>query len=553
MPAYRVLVIGGYGFFGSRLVRRLALQHGLLVMVAGRDASKAGALARDVPRVPGTEVQGIELNVHGPELNDWLRASRADVVIHAVGPFQQQGYEVARACIEVGCHYIDLADGREFVCGIGVLDGEARAAGVLVVSGASSVPALSSAAADHLAKDLDEVTDIDIGISPGNRTDRGLATVQAILSYVGKPLPGGAAGWGAVTSRRYPPPVGRRLLSACDVPDLALLGPRYPGTPRVRFAAGLELKWMHLGLWLGSVLVRAGLVRSLDPHARLLKRVADFAKDLGSDAGAMHVSLHGRSRQGQSVARTWMLLATHGDGPYVPTLAAAALVRKLASGAPLPRGAQPCIGLLTLDDFVRECAGLAIGFDAPGAPSLMQRALGDDYDRMPEPLARFHSAAGRHEMQGEVQARGPRNLPGRLLARLLGVPLRDVQGPLRFELEAGALTERWTRHFPGRSFTSTFTLDSLHEGSQLSETMGPARLSFRLQASEAGLSLELERFAFLGVPLPRFFWPRLSAKEWSEPGSGAARLSFDVQAAVSGIGVVAHYRGHVDLLRELRS
>ena len=68
-----------------------------------------------------------------------------------------------------------------------------------------------------------------IGISPGNRTDRGRSTVQAILGYCGKPLPGGAIGWRGTRSWRYPAPVGRRLLSACDVPDLVLLGPRFAG------------------------------------------------------------------------------------------------------------------------------------------------------------------------------------------------------------------------------------------------------------------------------------------------------------------------------------
>jgi hypothetical protein len=64
--------------------------------------------------------------------------------------------------------------------------------------------------------------------------------------------------------------------------------------------------------------------------------------------------------QGAAARQRWTLIATHGDGPYVPTLAAAALVRKLAAGAPLAAGARACIGLLTLDDFAREAVGLHI-------------------------------------------------------------------------------------------------------------------------------------------------------------------------------------------------
>lgn len=38
-----------------------------------------------------------------------------NIVIHTSGPFQEQGYDVAQACIQQGIHYIDLADGRSFV------------------------------------------------------------------------------------------------------------------------------------------------------------------------------------------------------------------------------------------------------------------------------------------------------------------------------------------------------------------------------------------------------------------------------------------------------
>jgi hypothetical protein len=95
-------------------------------------------------------------------------------------------------------------------------------------------------------------------------------------------------------------------------------------------------------------------------HARWLKRASDWFKTWGSDAGAMHATVRGLDAQGAAARQRWTLIATHGDGPYVPTLAAAALVRKLAAGAPLAAGARACIGLLTLDDFAREAVGLHI-------------------------------------------------------------------------------------------------------------------------------------------------------------------------------------------------
>src|SRR5690606_40734885 len=97
-----------------------------------RTMRKARALANEL----NAEAAFIDINV---DLTNTLKKIKPDIVIHTSGPFQSQGYEVAEACIDCGAHYIDLADGREFVAGIHTLDEKAKRAGILVVSGASSV------------------------------------------------------------------------------------------------------------------------------------------------------------------------------------------------------------------------------------------------------------------------------------------------------------------------------------------------------------------------------------------------------------------------------
>ncbi len=311
-----------------------------------------------------SEISSAALDVRATDLASTLAALAPRVVVHTSGPFQQQQYDVAQACICAAAHYIDLADGREFVAGIGCLEQRASAAGLAVISGASSVPALSSAVADRLAQGLTRAESIDIGISPGNRTERGLSTVQAILSYCGKPLPASAAtptfGWSGSRRHLYPAPVGWRLLSPCDVPDLVLLPERYAGSPSVSFGAGLELALLHRGMNAMARLTRLGVVANWSDHAVALKRAADWFKAFGTDAGAMHVTVTGETAEGVTRTRTWHLVATEGDGPYVPTLAATALVRKLQLGDTSLVGARPCVGVLTLDDIAGETHGLHI-------------------------------------------------------------------------------------------------------------------------------------------------------------------------------------------------
>ena len=523
MKDYQVLVLGGTGLFGALLVRRLRLMPGLAVQVAARSGGD------------------VRLDLQASDFTQRLAALAPQAVVHCAGPFQGQDYHVAEACLAAGAHCIDLADGREFVAGISRLDAAARAAGRLVVSGASSVPALSGAVADALAAGLPSVEAIDIGISPGNRTERGLSTVQAILGYCGRPLPNGECGWVGSWRQRYAEPVGERLLSPCDVPDLALLPDRYPGRPRLRFGAGLELRLLHRGMNAMAVLRRAGLVRNWARLARPLKLASDALRAFGSDAGAMHVRLRGRSASGRLVERDWELLATGGDGPYVPTLAAAALLRRLAGGWQPPAGARPCLGLLSVDEILREAEGLQI--QAAERPSLYCRVMKEaEFARLPAAVRRFHELRGEWQLQGQVQTEAPAGRLARLAARLLRSPAAASQGPLSFRLQASPEAEHWTRGFPDREMRSTLRADR----GELVERLGPTRLRFALEADQRRLRMRLLGLHALGLPCPRALLPRVIAEEHGD----GDRIYFEVSASLPLIGRVAAYRGYLDLPNE---
>jgi len=169
-----VLVLGGYGFFGQRISAALASTGSVRVLVGGRDLERASAATR----ATGLPIENaVALDAHDSHLADVLRGLRVDVLIHTGGPFQGQDYSVARAAIEARCHYIDLADGRQFVAGISSLSTLTSAVGLTVISGASSVPALSSAVIDRYSPRFRRLEAIRIGISSGARAP-GLATVR---------------------------------------------------------------------------------------------------------------------------------------------------------------------------------------------------------------------------------------------------------------------------------------------------------------------------------------------------------------------------------------
>lgn len=364
---HTVLVIGGYGFFGRRIAAELAKSRSVHVLVAGRDAAKAAAVI-DSLGLPAS--QAVALDVRSPDLVAALRALRVDTIVHTAGPFQGQRYDVAEAAIEAGCNYLDLADGRAFVAGIAALDGQAKERGVMVVSGASSVPALSSAVVDHYLPAFQELHAIRVGISSGARAP-GLATVQGVFGYGGKPirrLENGAwtvtHGWLDTERYVFPPPVGVRFLGSCDVPDLELFPARYPGVRTVDFHAGFASTLGHLVVTAGARLVKSRLLDSLTPLAGPLNRLSRALEPVISDKGGMYVELQGLGHDGRALTKRWHLLVERNDGPFVPCGASLALVAKLAADAPIPAGAQPCMGLLTVDEYLAPLKSLAIHVEA---------------------------------------------------------------------------------------------------------------------------------------------------------------------------------------------
>src|SRR5688572_26159476 len=133
-----VLILGGYGNFGKRIARALVMSN-VPIVIVGRDRIKAEALAAELGAL--AKVAVFDAN---HELAAQLATLEPCAVINTCGPFQTADYRIAQTCIEQRVHYIDLADGRDFVTGITALDAEAKANGVSVISGASTVPGLSS-------------------------------------------------------------------------------------------------------------------------------------------------------------------------------------------------------------------------------------------------------------------------------------------------------------------------------------------------------------------------------------------------------------------------
>ena len=353
----RVVVIGGYGNFGARVCRALAASPAMEVVAAGRrpDAGRGG--------LADLSLQHAQLDHSARDFPAALARLAPGLVIHCAGPFQSQDYRVALAAMAAGAHYLDLADGRQFVTRFPYyVHPAAREAQRVAISGASSVPALSSAVIDGLSARLSQIEEIQIAIAPGQRAPRGEATVAAVLGCAGRRFKwrsGGAWrdawGWQELKRMRFYG-LGARWAAACDVPDLELFPRRYPGIRTMEFRASLEIGAQQFALWLAALLRRRGMALPIERWARPLARIASWMDAFGGDLGGMLVSLAGKRSDGSRARIEWHLTADAQHGPEIPCMAAILLARKLAQGGFAQPGAYSCMGFLTLPEFETEFA-----------------------------------------------------------------------------------------------------------------------------------------------------------------------------------------------------
>lgn len=528
--------------FGSRLAEGL-LRSGFGVVVAGRDTGRTETVAQHL-RVafPATEVTTARIDT-ATVTPGGLTATGATIVADAAGPFQGAEPTVARAAITAGMCYVDLADGRDFVAAFPALDAAAKAAGVVALTGCSSTPALSHAVLDHLTKGWREVVSVEAAISPGAKAPRGLSVMQAILSWLGRPVKvfvdgcwKEKRGWSGLYRRDFGR-AGRRWVSLCETPDLDLLPARLRPRDRALFLAGLEPWPAHLGAWLLARMV-AAFRFDPTPLAAVLVRLSGWASFIGSDRGAMRVEAVGVDGEGRAVRAVWLLVAEPGEGPVTPSLPALAAIKAIAAGR-VPAGAGPCVGFLSLDDVVAEMQphGLATEIVVERG-SLFARAIGPAFEALPDAIRVLHETPGRSVWRGRAITEGASGPLAALVARIVGFPAAQADCEAEVRIDADGQRSIWKRRIGGQTFWSV--LSHPGEGGRIEERFG--LLSFRLclTPKRDRLVYTVEGWRLGPIPLPRKLAPRTRTHERLD---AEGRFVFDVEISAPLIGRLVRYCG----------
>jgi hypothetical protein len=345
----RIAVLGGYGTFGARVSRDLA-GRGHRVVVAGRDGRRAESLARAL----GPEHAGVSADVR--DLAACRQALRgAAVAVVCAGPFSALGSAPARAALEEGAHYVDIADDRAYIRALRDLDGEFTRARLCAAYGCSSLPAVSSALALSVADPSDPPARARVTLYIGAANPKGEASVRAMVERLGRTVrtaDGAQPGFGDPQTVPLPAPFGPRTAYTFDGPEHDLF-PRLLGVSAVDVRVGFELPLANTGF---ALLARTGA------HwgrwtACFLARLATLAPAMGTSGGAVLVEL--TWSDGRRAARA---LVADAGGQRMASLPCAEVAHALARGPSLVVGVHPPTDVVAAPALLAalEAAGMRV-------------------------------------------------------------------------------------------------------------------------------------------------------------------------------------------------
>jgi len=273
----RVLIVGGSGVFGRLLAHELLRTTSVELILAGRGLSAAIAACRELGAPDRTSA--IALDLGDPE--SLTRAARGCVAVAcAAGPFQELSRELPMAAVRAGAHWLDIGDHEGWVVPVlddATLDAAARDAGLAVIPGLSTVPALSGALARWGCERLPGADRARITLFIGNRNAKGAGAIASAMSS------------GFRRPTRVDLPFGRRVAYVGRSPDTELLWRDLGLDAEFR----VVLEWAPAGLLvfgLGPVWSRLG-ARSRSRGARILAAISRPFGRFGSEGGCLQVDL----------------------------------------------------------------------------------------------------------------------------------------------------------------------------------------------------------------------------------------------------------------------
>lgn len=343
----KIIVLGGYGAIGSRICTEIARIPYIECVIAGRNPKRAQHLAKLI----SASILKIDL---ADERSIRRELADAYLVINATGPFQNQSLAAPEFCANAGIHYIDITDDRHYHSEVLRLNAVAKRNRCLLVTGATSLPALASLLVDSLSPYFDKIDEIHVFAAAGNRVPVGRAGAYSLLLKIGEYARMKLGGrwrelpcWTKPVRVHFPGSLGTVTTYIYDIPAIDHFSRHY-GTREVTFRMGLQLAIINYGLALLGWLRRQGLLKQPARYTRPFFVLSQWLKRFGSPEYALQVKVLG-TNGAQSVEHSATLFEPDSEGLGVTTSIVVALVSQwLENGTP-DSGAVSAISVVDLE------------------------------------------------------------------------------------------------------------------------------------------------------------------------------------------------------------
>jgi len=304
----RIIVLGGFGFFGGRIVRQLRAE-GFAPLLGSRRSQA-----------------DVVFDIHDPDsIRTVLR--NGDIVVDAVGPYQDRGPTLVQAAIDVGFDVIDLADSLRYVQQVYRLKDEIDASACRIFTACSTVSAISAASLQ--LSGLRRPRRISGFLVPSAKYTSVKGTAISLLRSIGHPVEvyddaslQTRIGWQSTRSFDMPKPIGRVRGRLFESADAITLPPRWPTLQTVDYYVSTNV------IGLNQMFTLASYSRWM---RQILNRYHQYGLGLSRFLGHPYggVGYEVVDENDKAVAITY----TSNDHAYIIPIAPAILaVRKLAAG-----------------------------------------------------------------------------------------------------------------------------------------------------------------------------------------------------------------------------
>ena len=542
----KILIIGGYGTFGRRIAGQLKGETGLEITIAGRSFEKATELCN---HLNGGLAHYLPLKL---DRNEIALTFKPDLIIDASGPFQiYKDQPVIDYALAHKIHYADLSDDGAFVSSVRARQDDAHQAGVMLVSGLSTCSVLSAIGLRLIEERIGPVQDVTIGIGPSPKADLGRNVVAAVANYAGQTrvsvLRNGKAELAAgLTEVRRETicvpgqlPLKQLPFALADAPDAHSLPTEFQALQNIWTGAGTQPVFLHRCL-IGLARLRHSLGKgSLAPFSDLFHRGKGFFRR-GDHRGGMFVL--GKNEKARA---SWHLIAEGDDGPYIPTLPAIALIRKLSAGTSITPGAYSGEALIDLQDLKPEFARFKITYglqyDSAGLATYV-KVMGDSYDKLHASIQDLHRTGNGRHFKGHCDIERGRNPLAHMIAFVFGFPKSGSDIPVEIKITPDEKGELWERRFNGKPMTSHHSMGRGRWSRHVTERFGPISIHMAILNEKGNMRIQTRGWSFLGLPLPKMLCP--GGDVYESEDNGRFKFYVDLQAPL--IGRMCRYIGYFE-------